>query len=145
MNDAVSDEQKSKRKLYLLSAIPISLNVVLAFSFNPKNIDSFLGVVFYGIILTCLSYPIYYMILCWYHTIRKKHDYGACVTICLVMNALANTALLVIVGISSFFAKNLFTIFYVLLLFLFSMSLTGACLFIVMLIKRRYDKKNVRN
>jgi len=139
MNETANQKQRAKWKLHLVSAIPVFLIIVLSFSFDKRNVDSALSVLFGGALLLCVICPLYYMILCWHHTIKINMIYESCATVCFVMNVLANVIFIIIVSIVSITIKAQTLIILAISIFILSMILTGCCLFIVKMIKRKQD------
>jgi len=133
---------KDKRNYILLSLIPSALCLSLSLTYNNSNADSALGVLFAGMVITCLVSPLLLTILCRYYAIKKNLSLSTCVIISLSMNTLANiTHIISLCIISLMMSSSIISmILYTLPSFAFSMAITGVCLFIVKLIKRKYEK-----
>jgi len=133
---------KNKRNFFLLSTIPSALCVVLSLSYDNSNTDSALGVLYIGMLITCVISPLLLAVLCCYFTIKKSLSFSSCIAMCVFMNALANISYILSLCIISLVMMSKVTgmLLYTLPSFAISMAILAVCLFIVKLIKRKHDK-----
>ena len=136
MNSIQEDRPKLQNYfgIVLLAAIPVVLCAFLYRFFDPRNLDSGFGVIGYGLLLTWVVCPLYSMILCNFHTKKKRLPIRNCITICLLMNALTCWTFIVVLAMITSWDFSL--ILWGLLPFIFSTMVLG----IYALIKYRQMK-----
>ena len=141
VNDMPNNERGSQRNFILFSAIPIALCIAFSLFYNASNPDTGLTVLGFGLILTYLVCPLYLAILCCYCAVKKTLRLGSCALVCLLMNAITNLTLIIMMGIFTGWSIDL--VLWLLPSCVFSMVVMGVFLFIVILIKRRHDRRNI--
>jgi len=141
VDDMQKNEHSYQRNFILFSTIPIALCISFSLFYSSSNPDTGLSVLGFGLILTVLVCPLYLSILCCYCTIKKSLRLGRCVAVCLLMNAIVNLTLLIVLGVTTGWSSAM--VLWMLPFLVISMLVIGVFLSIVMLIKRRYDKRNI--
>ena len=132
-------EKQSKIKFIIFCILPALLCATLYFLYDDKNPDSALGILFGGLLLTCVFCPLYLTIVCRYFSIKKSLKYSSCVFICLLINLLANFTLIINLGITTGWTQGM--ILWMLPTIAISMSVMVIGLLIIKQIKRRHDKE----
>jgi len=138
-----NNEHGSRIKFTILAAIPVVLSIALATTVIGSDPEGWLGTMFLGWLLTIFVCPLYLAILCCYCTIRKSLLLNYCMGICFLMNACTNFAFyciyFILTGSIFIGAAHLWMMQFLAI----SIAVMSACLFVVWLIKRRYDNKTM--
>jgi hypothetical protein len=109
------------KTLKILAVLPIVPCALLSLLYDKSNPYSGADVLWLGVLLVCCFCPLYYMVLCGWHVIKKELPVSDCVKTCLMNNTLTNAVLIVMIGILS--EQPIFT--WMILFYVISMSATA--------------------